>query len=547
MEYNSLDGLTNEQKEVCCEERNCLLIACPGSGKTKTIVHRRAYLAEKYKDSLKINAAITYTNKAADEIRERLLDMNIPMESVWIGTIHRFCLTFIIEPYSLHDENVAYGFRVVNKDDKDKDKKKVGDISFDNILEIAKSLLQNHKFIASNVSHLFRTIQVDEYQDTRRIQYEILAELAKSNSEIQFLFAGDPNQSIYTGIGSVTLEMDGLQILFGEPFIGKQLTGCYRSTQRVIDYYRRFAIRPSTIKSRAGNALFHGHIMYDDNISRNELPMRIAGIIKQEIQDGIPPEEICVAAPQWHMIYKMSSAFQELLPDVNIDAPEIAPFEYDQSNPFYWLAWLLFSPRRGRSTVREKIAVKCIQQLVDMYDLSLYKNYNESEFLYKLNHITRLSRADTAIELYNDVCLKVLKTMTMQDRMPVNLIEDYENYVEAAQKRACKYNIGITIENYQQYYRPRKGIVMSTIYGLKGLEFTTVIGYGLLYGKIPHRNSVFNYPEDYCEKESKRLLYVLASRAKENIYLFSEKGERTKKGKLYTATPALASADYTYD
>lgn len=116
MEYNSLDGLTNEQKEVCCEERNCLLIACPGSGKTKTIVHRLAYLAEKYKDSLKINAAITYTNKAADEIRERLLDMNIPMESVWIGTIHRFCLTFIIEPYSLHDENVAYGFRVVNKD-----------------------------------------------------------------------------------------------------------------------------------------------------------------------------------------------------------------------------------------------------------------------------------------------------------------------------------------------------------------------------------------------------------------------------------------------
>lgn len=50
-----------------------------------------------------------------------------------------------------------------------------------------------------------------------------------------------------------------------------------------------------------------------------------------------------------------------------------------------------------------------------------------------------------------------------------------------------------------------------------------------------------------CAEGNTDVSQKYSTRAKENIYLFSEKGERTKKGQLYTATPALASADYTYD
>lgn len=545
MEYVSLDRLTREQADVCCDDKNnCLLIACPGSGKTRTIVHRLAYMTEKHPDSLKINAAITYTNKAAEEIEARLQKMNIPMKSIWVGTIHQFCITFIMKPYCMYDEELSYGFQVVNSD---ADKKDLGDIDFDDILCITKRMLENHKFIRENVSHLFRTVLVDEYQDTRKKQYEILAELAKSNKRIQFLFAGDPNQSIYTGIGSFTLGIREIEKLFCESFILKRLTGCFRSTQRVIDYYQFFAVNPSTIQSKTQDAEFHGQIVYDFKVSRQDLPQKIANIICRELEAGVPPEEICVAAPQWNMLYKMLVVFRDLLPDIDIDAPEIAPFPYNRNNPFYWIAWLIFSPRKGRSLVRRRIAGRCLCLLKDLYDFELRTDFDETELLYNINHISRLSNADTGIELYDEICKKLVKIMAANSSLTQNFLKEYKKYIQQIKQRVLQNKIGNSIENFKQYYRIKKGIVISTIYGLKGLEFTTVIGFGLLNGKVPHWDTIRKYSREYSENESRRLLYVLLSRAKKNIYLFSETGEKTKGGKEYQATPALRAMNYLYD
>lgn len=59
-----LQNLNTEQQMAVKEERNAVLIACPGSGKTRTIVHRLAYLSLKYPTSRRLNIAITYTNRA---------------------------------------------------------------------------------------------------------------------------------------------------------------------------------------------------------------------------------------------------------------------------------------------------------------------------------------------------------------------------------------------------------------------------------------------------------------------------------------------------
>ena len=67
-----LNELNTQQRQVCIDEGNILLKACPGSGKTRTLTYKLAYLVEKYIASQKLNIAITYTNRAADEIRERL-------------------------------------------------------------------------------------------------------------------------------------------------------------------------------------------------------------------------------------------------------------------------------------------------------------------------------------------------------------------------------------------------------------------------------------------------------------------------------------------
>ncbi len=69
----------------------------------------------------------------------------------------------------------------------------------------------------------------------------------------------------------------------------------------------------------------------------------------------------------------------------------------------------------------------------------------------------------------------------------------------------------------------------------------------MLNGKVPHWDTIRKYSREYSENESRRLLYVLLSRAKKNIYLFSETGEKTKGGKEYQATPALRAMNYLYD
>ena len=87
-----LNQLNSQQKQVCTEEKNILLKACPGSGKTRTLTYKLAYLVQKYDSSQKLHFAITYTNRAADEIRDRLEKLDISCSKVWVGTIHQYCL-----------------------------------------------------------------------------------------------------------------------------------------------------------------------------------------------------------------------------------------------------------------------------------------------------------------------------------------------------------------------------------------------------------------------------------------------------------------------
>lgn len=80
----------------------------------------------------------------------------------------------------------------------------------------------------------------------------------------------------------------------------------------------------------------------------------------------------------------------------------------------------------------------------------------------------------------------------------------------------------------------QKGITISTNHGVKGAEFDTVIAFGLLDGYVPH------FSESNKEESAKRILYVIASRARKNLYLISEQG-RNK-----TPTPILSKYGYKY-
>ncbi len=203
-----LEALSPEQQIACTAPNNILLTACPGSGKTRTLTHRLAYQVLRDPDSKKIKIAITYTNRAAEEIINRLEGMNIDQSSIWAGTIHQFCMHFIIRPYAMYSKKLCKGYRIID----DYSKKAYGreiaerlgmhlsyyddpfqyenvrteykhvleerkEIDFDAILLISEELLSSCVFISSNIASVISSILVDEFQDTNELQYLILSNI----------------------------------------------------------------------------------------------------------------------------------------------------------------------------------------------------------------------------------------------------------------------------------------------------------------------------------------------------------------------------------
>ena len=88
--------LNDPQKEAILEAGSVFLVACPGSGKTRTLTFKIAEELSKLESPRQCLVAITYTHRAADEIKERIERLGIDASRLWIGTIHSFCLEWIL-------------------------------------------------------------------------------------------------------------------------------------------------------------------------------------------------------------------------------------------------------------------------------------------------------------------------------------------------------------------------------------------------------------------------------------------------------------------
>ena len=111
------NDLNPEQEKAIYNENSILLIACPGSGKTRTITYKIAYELSKLESNKQYIVAITYTNRAADEIKERIELLGVDTEQLWIGTIHSFCVEWILKPYHMYIEELRFGYDIINTND----------------------------------------------------------------------------------------------------------------------------------------------------------------------------------------------------------------------------------------------------------------------------------------------------------------------------------------------------------------------------------------------------------------------------------------------
>ncbi len=570
-----LDKLNPQQKQVCIDERNILLKACPGSGKTRTLTYKLAYLVQKYISSKKLSIAITYTNRAANEIRERLEKLEIPEDKVWVGTIHQFCLEFVIRPYTMYHERLRKGYHIIDEyvtkqyieeiieelgidigynkpfdypEILEKYQKKLLDekeIDFNDILSISFDLVNDKKFIAENISGIIRAILVDEYQDTNELQYKILSSVVMADKKIQVTFVGDTDQAIYGGLGGVVKTCDELQKEFGIKFQERELDGCYRSTQRIVDYYSRFQLKSMMIQAVSDIKDETGRLVYDNTINRSELFEKIAYIVKDELSKGIPDNEICIIAPQWWLLFPLSKKMKELLPDVKFDAPDITPIKYDPMNVFYLISKLLFTESGRRIKLRKRVANEIIEILTEEYKICLSEKIDSYRVLKIINSISKTN--ENAIVYLQEVITRFLMELGIDLRIEASLYKAYEDFMARVKDRVKNNHLSTDIDVFKQCFKEKEGVVINTFHGVKGEEYTTVIAFGILNGYIPHWDIIINKSLDYREAETKKLLYVVCSRAKNNLYLFSEQGRTTQRGVPLLSTDEILAIDYEYD
>ena len=570
-----LNELNTQQRQVCIDEGNILLKACPGSGKTRTLTYKLAYLVEKYIASQKLNIAITYTNRAADEIKERLERIEISENKVWVGTIHQFCLEFIIRPYTMYHKRLRKGYHIIDEyvtkqyieeiieelgidigyskpfeypEILEKYQKKLLDekeIDFDDILSISFDLISDKKFIAENISGIIRTILVDEYQDTNELQYKILSSIVRADKKIQVTFVGDTDQAIYGGLGGVAKTCDELQREFGIKFLERKLDGCYRSTQRIVDYYSYFQLKGMKIQAVSDIKDEIGCLIYDNIINKSELFEKIACIVKDELSKGIPETEICIIAPQWWLLFPLSKKMKELLPDVKFDAPDITPIKYDPMNIFYLISKLLFTESGKRITSRKRVANEIIEILTEEYKIRLSEQIDSYRVLKVINSIYPTN--ENGIAYLQEAITKFLVGIGIELSIEASLYKAYEDFMERIKDRVKNNHLSTDIDVFRQCFKEKEGVVINTFHGVKGEEYTTVIAFGILKGYIPHWDIIINKPIDYQKNETKKLLYVVCSRAKKNLFLFSEQGRTTQKGAPLLSTDEILEIDYEYD
>lgn len=187
----------NQQAAVNSTENQLLIVAGPGSGKTTVLTRRIAHLISSGKFMPENCLAITFTRRAAQEMRERLAKLlETDGSKINIHTFHSLCFSILKENYAaagLHPD-----FTVMSEQEKNlcTDPKLLERaLNFEELITLTVKLLEENPDIQQQYRERFTYVSVDEYQDIDENQYKLIRLLVPADGKICAI--GDPNQAIY--------------------------------------------------------------------------------------------------------------------------------------------------------------------------------------------------------------------------------------------------------------------------------------------------------------------------------------------------------------
>lgn len=577
---NTPDELNEEQKEaILSENKRIILIAGPGSGKTKTIVTKTAHLINKGIEPKRI-LLLTFTNKAAKEMKRRIEEQVGPRaKEIFAGTFHSFSnlnlkqRVSVQEQFSILDDEEAgriiskiiedeYGkeskitsssvlgiislsrirkitisqvvetpelfhFRnevenlekIAKKYEEEKIKIKTKD--FDDLLIDFLKMLENNQAIREEMQNRYDYIFVDEFQDTDKIQAQIIENLISPNNSI--MIVGDDLQSIYSFRGAQYRNMFDFKEKYNPQLI--ILKKNYRSTKKIVELINQIITKN---KEKFEKELF-------STSQDGEKPKLViingkreeAYFVKEKIKEFLAQNSQEKVAVLFRSSYQASDLEIELAQE-GIDYEMRGGLKFFEkkhikdilallkmiNNPLDWISIervLLLFPKIGKITARkassmtsskeelisklkkgrdgEKMASEVLEKiingesnspayLVDQFLSNFYRKYMQEHFE---DHPERLEEAETLLNM----AVKYPSVSEMLDSISLDSTEEKERDAR---------------------------VILSTIHQSKGLEWDRVFVISLANGLFPS-----NRASDI--EEERRLFYVACSRAKKELYL----------------------------
>ncbi|MGE4397337.1 MAG: ATP-dependent helicase [Sulfurimonas sp.] len=334
----------SQASAVKTTEGPVLILAGAGSGKTTTIVSRLAYLIEGVGIPASNTLTLTFTNKAAKEMRERSYAMmDNPAYPPLLCTFHKFGLLFL--KFHIHLLNRENNFVVIDTDDKKRIIKKINSeiptpliaseisrykssllspddayrqselfnyqqiakvyeeyeayllennlVDFDDLIALTYKLLDENEELARATSERYRYIMVDEYQDTNELQLKLLQKLCSSHNNI--CVVGDDDQSIYGWRGAHIRNIMEFDQDFKDTAVFK-LEENYRSKEPILKVanalieHNRSRLGKKLIPTRGGGE----DVTVLNSGDESEEARKIASKIMKLLDSGVKAENIAV-------------------------------------------------------------------------------------------------------------------------------------------------------------------------------------------------------------------------------------------------------------
>jgi DNA helicase-2/ATP-dependent DNA helicase PcrA len=631
--YKNLDE--SQINAVLNSDKNCMVIACPGAGKTQVIINRVDYLCtfgpiyntkhipasirEEQIEALKaclnnegnnipevlkgfaIKAEniviITFTRSAAINMKMRYKNLFRTIKEPFFGTFHGLFYKIlrryknsinIIEAYESYRIIKHILLKYMDEVSEDKSREVIGDISkyktsrkslqefqpsiekgifeeclvsyegykkekglidFDDIQLQCLDLFTHNEALLRGYRNLFKYMLVDEFQDSDSLQIELLKLLNENNS----LYAvGDEDQCIYGFRGS----RPDCMVDFNKIFLHGQkiyLNKNYRSKSNIVDISKNliknnFMRNEKTIdanKSEKGSITILNNT--SENIQAEEIYQNIIKIkeingenyrdfailyrtnvesrslIDNFIRKGIPFRLLDKEYNFFeHFICKDILAYLRL----SIDSTDKTSFLRIINKPFRYIGKLSIEKVRAYRAKEDLFEV-----LKNVEDLPLFQMKTVDKLKKSIQNLNRMSLAG-AIETvvlvlgYRDYIMEYAQKF----KADVNeLLEIIEEFKKAAEEYKSIITFLAHVEEVAEQLKNNKkdlnkdAIILSTIHGVKGMEFKNVFIINCSEETIPHKNSIENNLE-----EERRLFYVGITRAIDNLWICISRDIRGK-------------------